>query len=101
MGVMPPGTGCGSAATAMDIGPRVSAGDAPSPFSGLGLSPGITDSGIPDIPEDFIANLNGAGAGPGAGGGMAPMTASMFKTNAANSELLGLFDDELAGISAR
>ncbi len=49
---------------AMDVSaPRISCGDGHSPFTALGMSPGGTPelSGLAEIPEDFIQNLNSTG----------------------------------------
>ncbi|GLC44355.1 hypothetical protein PLESTB_000478300 [Pleodorina starrii] len=61
------GHGGMSLSVAMDVsGPRISCGDAHSPFTGLGMSPAISGAGgelcgLAEIPEEFIQNLNSGG----------------------------------------
>ncbi|GIL73231.1 hypothetical protein Vretimale_4836 [Volvox reticuliferus] len=87
-----PGSG---ACTAMDVSaPRISCGDAQSPFSALGMSPGMGSAtpelcGLAEVPEDFIQNLNSTGTN---------QFSQMLKsgTLGGDMELMDLLSDDIA-----
>ncbi|GLI69124.1 hypothetical protein VaNZ11_013679 [Volvox africanus] len=88
------GPGMGNC-TAMDVSaPRMSGGDAQSPFSALGMSPGMSGAapelcGLAEVPEEFIQNLNSAGTS---------QYSQMLKsgTLGGGMELMDLLGDDIA-----
>ncbi|GIL42749.1 hypothetical protein Vafri_148 [Volvox africanus] len=88
------GSGIGPC-TAMDVSaPRMSCGDAQSPFSALGMSPGMSGAtpelcGLAEVPEEFIQNLNSAGTS---------QFSQMLKSSTLGGgmELMDLLGDDIA-----